>query len=77
MAIQQPQVDRPARRSAPSTPPLLVLREEPAIPTVSAGRATPRVPLLAGMLVIAVFVATPLLATMVLGRLWRARAEHS
>jgi hypothetical protein len=54
------------------------LREEPAIPTATAGSATPTVPLLAGMLVIAVFVATPLLAAMVVvGRLWRVRAEHS
>jgi murein DD-endopeptidase MepM/ murein hydrolase activator NlpD len=75
--IEQPQVDRPPRRSAPSKPQLLTLREEPAIPTAAAGSATPTVPLLAGMLVIAVFVATPLATIVVVGRLWRVRAEHS
>ena len=65
--IEQPEVDRPARRSPPSTPRLLALREEAAMPTVSAGSATPTVPLLFALLVIAVFVATPVLATMVLG----------
>jgi hypothetical protein len=74
--IEQPQVVRPARRSAPSTPGLLALREEPAMPTVSAGSATPTVPLLAALLVIAVFVATPALATMVLGRLSRNRVSE-
>jgi hypothetical protein len=75
--IERPQVDRPARRSAPSTPQFLALREEPAMPTVSAGSATPAVPLLAGLLVIAVFVATPLLATMVLGRILRKRVSEA
>lgn len=69
--IEQPEFDRPARRSAPSTPRLLSLRQEPATPTVSAGGATPTAPLLLGLLVVAVFVATPLLATMLLGRVWR------
>jgi len=67
-AIEQPEVDQQARRSAPATPGLLALREEPATPTVSARRATPTFPLLAALLVIAVFVATALLATMVVGR---------
>ena len=65
---EQPEVDRPARRSAPSTPQLLALREQPAMPAVSPGSATLTVPLLAGLLVIAAFVATPLLVAMVLGR---------
>lgn len=66
--IEQKQVDRPAGRSAPSTPQLLTSRDEPAIPAVSAGNATPTIPLLAGLLIIAVFVATPLFATIVLAR---------
>ena len=65
---EQPEVDRPARRSAPSTPQLLALREQPAMPAVSPGSATLTVPLLAGLLVIAAFVAMPLLVAMVLGR---------
>jgi hypothetical protein len=69
--IEQPEGVRPASRSARSTPQLLALREEPAIPKVSAGSGAPTVPLLAGLLVIAAFVATPLLTTMVLGRLLR------
>ena len=52
--FQQPQVDRVARRSAPSTPQPLALRQEPAMPTVSARDVTPTAPLLAGLLVIAV-----------------------
>lgn len=70
--IEQPEVDRPARRITPSTPRLPSLREDPALPTVSAGGATtPTAPLLLGLLVIAVFVATPVLATMLLARVWR------
>ena len=69
--IEQPEVDQPARRGAPSTPGLLALREDPAMPVVSTGSATPTVPLLAGLLVLAIFVATPLLAAMVLGRILR------
>jgi hypothetical protein len=68
--IEQPEVDRRARRT-PSTPRLLLLREEPAMPTVTAGGVTPTVPLLAALLVIAVFVATPVLAMTVLARLFR------
>jgi murein DD-endopeptidase MepM/ murein hydrolase activator NlpD len=75
--IEQPEVDRPTRRSAPSTPPLLTLREGAAMPTVSAGSATPTVPLLAGLLVIAGFVATLLLATMVLGRILRNKVSEA
>jgi murein DD-endopeptidase MepM/ murein hydrolase activator NlpD len=69
--IEQPEVDQQARRSAPSTSGLLALREEPAMPTVSAGSATPTVPLLAGLLIIAVFVLTPLFATIVVARVLR------
>ena len=75
--IEQPQVDLPARRSAPSTPQFVAPREEPAMPTASAGSATPTVPLLAGLLVIVVFVTTPLLATMVLGRILRNRVSEA
>jgi hypothetical protein len=70
--IEHPEVDRPARQR-PATPRLLLLREEPAMPAVSAGGVTPTIPLLAALLLIAVFVATPVLATMLLGRRWRAR----
>ncbi len=69
--IGRPEVDRPARRSATSTPGLLALPEEPAMPTVSGEGATPAVPLLTALLVIAVLVAAPLLAAMVLGRILR------
>jgi murein DD-endopeptidase MepM/ murein hydrolase activator NlpD len=69
--IEQKRVDRTAGRSAPSTPQLLTLREDPAIPTVRAGSTTPMVPLLAGLLIIAVFVATALFATIVLARVLR------
>ena len=41
------------------------MREEPAMPTVSAGAARPRFLCSPCLLVIAVLVATPLLATMV------------
>ena len=75
--IDQQEVGRPARRSAPSPPPLLALREGPTMPTVSAASATPTVPLLAGLLAIAVFVATPLLAAVVLGRLLRDRGSEA
>ena len=68
--IEQPEVDRPARRGAPSTT-RLASREEPAMPMVNAGSATPTVPLLAGLLVLTIFVAAPLLAAMVLGRILR------
>jgi hypothetical protein len=47
------------------------------MPAVSAGSGTPTVPLLAGLLVIAAFVATPLLTTLVLGRLLRRVSELS
>jgi Peptidase family M23 len=75
--IEQPEVDPSARRSTHSTPQLLALCEEPTVPTVSAGRATPTVPLLAGLLVIAVFVATPALAAMVLGRILQNRVSEA
>jgi murein DD-endopeptidase MepM/ murein hydrolase activator NlpD len=68
--IEQPEVDQPARRSAPSTPGLLALREEPAMPPVSAGSAIPTVPLLFALLVI----ATPALAATLL-RLWRNKVS--
>ncbi len=69
--IEQPEIVRSADRGAPTTPELLASDEEPAMPTVSAGSTTRAVPLLAGLLVIAVFVTTSVLATMVLGRLRR------
>jgi hypothetical protein len=74
--IEQREADRPELRAAPSTPELLALREEPAMPTVSAGSATPTVPLLFALLVIAVFVATPALATTVLRRLGRNKVSE-
>jgi hypothetical protein len=75
--IEQPQIDRRTRRSAPSTPEFLALREAPAIPTVGGGNITPMVPLLAGLLVISVFVAATLLATIVLGRILRSRVSEA
>ena len=66
--VEQPEVDRPARRNAGSTSQLLALREEPAAPTASAGSGRPTIPLLSALLVIAVFVATPALAATVLLR---------
>ena len=65
--FEPPQIDHRAHRSAPS-PQLESVREEPAMPTVSAGGSTPTVPLLAALLVIAVFVATPALAATLLLR---------
>ena len=65
--FEPPQTDHRAHRSAPS-PQLENVREEPAMPTVSAGGSTPTVPLLAALLVIAVFVATPALAATLLLR---------
>jgi hypothetical protein len=47
------------------------------MPTASAGSATPTVPLLAGLLVIAGFVATLLLATMMLGRILRNKVSEA
>jgi ABC-type proline/glycine betaine transport system permease subunit len=54
----------------------LVLRNEPAMPTVSAGSATPTVPLLLALVVIAAFVATPALAATVLSRLLRNKVSE-
>jgi len=68
-AIQRPEVVRPPDRSVPSTPWLLSLRDQPGLPTASAGSSPPTVPLLAGLIVIAFFVATPVLATIALRRL--------
>ncbi len=64
--LEPPQINHRAHRSAPLRQ--LQKREEPAMPTVSAGGAMPTVPLLAALLVIAVFVATPALAATVLLR---------
>jgi hypothetical protein len=74
--IEQREADRPELRSAPSTPQLLALREEPAMPKASAESVMPTIPLVAGLLAIAVFLATPVVATMLLGRLWRNEAGH-
>jgi hypothetical protein len=71
--IEKAEVDPPAHRSASSTPQLLTSREQPATPALSPGSSTLTVPLLAGLLVIAAFVATLLLAAMVLGRRLRSR----
>jgi hypothetical protein len=56
--IEQPEVEGAARRSAPATPGLLALGDEAAVPTLSTKSAKPTVPLLAGLLIIAVFVST-------------------
>src|SRR4029079_3299266 len=76
--IERPGVDQPARRSAPTTPGLLALGDEPAMPTVDAGSATPTptLPLLFALLVIAVFVATPALAATALKRLGRSKVSE-
>jgi len=73
--IEQPEVDEPAHRSGPATPGRLALREEPAMPTVNSGSATPTLPLLFALLVIAVFVATPALAATALRRLGRNKVS--
>jgi Peptidase family M23 len=67
--IEQREADRPELRSALSTPQLLALREEPAMPKASAESVMPTIPLLAGLLAIALFLATPVVAMMVLARL--------
>ncbi len=73
--IEQPEIDQTPRRSA-ATQGLLALHEEPAAQTASAESATPTIPLLVGLLVIAVLVATPLLATMVLGPTLQRRSPE-
>jgi hypothetical protein len=75
--LEKPEVDRPAHRRAPSPPQLLTLRGQPAMPSASPGSSTLTVPLLAGLLVIAAFVATPLLAAMLLGRILRNRVSEA
>lgn len=75
--IERPKVVRPAHDSAYSAPRLPSLREEVGMSTGgAAGDATPTVPLLAALLVIAVFVAALVLATMVLGHLLRNRVSE-
>jgi hypothetical protein len=69
--IERPEVDRPEGLRAASPPQLLLVSEEPAMPKVAAGSSRLTIPLLAGLLLVAVFVATPVLAMMVLARLWR------
>ena len=72
---EQPEVEGAVRRSAPATPGLLALGDEAAVPTLSTKSAKPTVPLLAGLLIIAVFVSTPLVATIVLARVFRNRPQ--
>ena len=69
--IGQPEIDLPEGLRAASPPQLLPVSEEPALPKVAAGSSRLTIPLLAGLLLVAVFVATPVLAMMVLARLWR------
>lgn len=73
--IEQSEGDPSAHRDVPSLPRLPSLRREPALATASGRSAVPTGPLLAGLLVVAVFVATPLLATTVLTRVLRKRVR--
>lgn len=75
--IKPPAVVRPAHRSVPSTLQLLALGEESATSTATTGSAAPTIPVLAGLLVIAIFVATPVLATIALGRMSRNRRPEA
>ena len=67
------EADRSARRGAPSATRLVSSRAEPAMPSPISAHTNRVVPLLAGLLVIAVFVATPALATTLV---WLRSAEH-
>jgi len=69
------EADRSARRGAPSATRLVSSRAEP-VPSPISANTNRVVPLLAGLLVIAVFVATPALATTLVRRRWRRSAEH-
>jgi murein DD-endopeptidase MepM/ murein hydrolase activator NlpD len=68
---QQPAAVHRGERSSAPPPHLLSLRNEPTVRKASAGGAVPTVPLLAGLLVIVAFVATCVLATIMLGRTLR------
>ncbi len=67
---EQPEIDRPSL-SAASPPQLLPMREEPALQTVAEGSSVLTIALFAGLGSVAFFVATAVLASMALGRLWR------
>ena len=73
---EQPEVEGAVRRSAPATPGLLALGDEAAVPTVSTKSAKPTVPLLLALVVIAAFVAAPVLAATVLSRLLRNKVSE-
>jgi hypothetical protein len=65
----RPEIDAPNSLSAVALPPQpLVVRKEPATPKTTAGSSMSAVPLLAGLLSVALFVATIVLATRVLAR---------
>ena len=66
----QPKIDMRRGLIAASPPPLVRIRELPA-PTVVARSSTLTIPLLAGLLSVAVFVAMTVLGGMVLIRAWR------
>ncbi len=69
------QRDYSAHRGALSTTGLVSLRREPAAPTVSAANTNRALALLAGLLVVALVVTTPVLTTMRLARVRRRDAE--
>ena len=73
--VEALEIDRPEATAA-LPPQLLPLRREQAIATAAAGSSALTIPLLVGLLSVAVFVAAPVLATLGLGRLWRARVEE-
>jgi hypothetical protein len=68
---EQPEIDSPEGVRVALPPPLVSVREERVTPTVVPRGSTISLPLLAGLLSVAVFVATMVLGTVTLGRLWR------
>ena len=73
---EQPEVDGPEGSNPTSPPQLLPMRAEPAIRTAATASSTPNIPLLVGLLSVAVFGVLPVLATMALGRLWREKVNR-
>jgi hypothetical protein len=64
--IEQPEIDLSEGLSAASAQQLLPMREEPALPKAAAGSSMFALPLLAGLLSVALFAAAIVLATRVL-----------
>ena len=68
---EQPEIDSPEGVRDALAAPLPSVREDRVSPAVVPQGSTISLPLLAGLLSVAVFVATMVLGTVTLGRLWR------